>query len=453
MTANELDSFRARLREVVKIGDLLESIGHHVRRNANGTGIALCPFHDDSRPSLSIYIDKKDGIEKFLCFSCGVGGDCFDFAKLQSGDPDHLSTLRRLAEKHQIPWPETLQNGPVRSNVIDRTTRAYERELTQSVLEYLAGRGFPEAFVKERRIGHVPVGTQATQTRIADLASKYNVLKEAVGAGLVLETKSGKVDRDFFWSETRGYIIFPNLVDGKAIGLQGRTFPATSATKSKYLNLPGSTRQLYNLRDAAFPSVLLCEGIPDTMSAMLAKIPNTGACGIFGTQGWNDDWLTLFRRARRIYVALDRDAVPRAIDLARVFGTRGRVLILPESLGPKGDLNNWLVGPAERDPERFRPLLQDAMEASLTPYALLADRIPADIARWDLEHVVLLSSAQRHSGNDYTGLDLLRDLGHQAPIFRDSHLLRIGERVGLPFQTLQEAALDLAHENGTGATP
>jgi hypothetical protein len=45
-----------------------------------------------------------------------------------------------------------------------------------------------------------------------------------------------------------------------------------------------------------------------------------------------------FVEQSRVYVALDRDATDRAIALARTFGTRGRVLIPPEDLGPKGDL-------------------------------------------------------------------------------------------------------------------
>ena len=448
MTTADFDQFRARLREVVKIVDLLESTGHHIRRNNQGGGTARCPFHDDHRPSLSVYVDKE-GVERFRCWSCNPrGGDVFDFAQLQSGDPDHLSTLRRLAEKHQIPWPETLSsNGQKPSDVIHRAARFYQRGLTKPVLEYLAGRGFPEAFVKDRQIGYVPVGTEATTTRLADEAKKAGILDDALTEKLVIEYRNGRL-RDWFWSDARGYIIFPNLVDGKAIGLQGRAYPATSGTRSKYLNLPESTHQLYNPREAAFRSVILCEGIPDTMSAMLAKVPDTGACGIMGTQGWQDEWLRLFRRASRIYVALDRDAEIKAIDVARAFGTRGRVLLLPEILGPKGDLNDWFCGPAERDPGKFQLILQEAMRSSLTPYAMLADRIPDNVARWDLEHVALIPSAQRHAGGDYTGLDLLRELGHHDPVFRDSHLLRVAERVGLPFSTLQEAALELARENG-----
>ncbi len=348
----DFDQLRSRLREVVKITELLAGMGHRIRVNERGRGTTRCPFHDDHRPSFSITTDG--GVERFFCGGCGVHGDVFDFARLQSGDPDHLSTLRRLAEQYQIPWPDAMsENGHARVDIIGRAARFYQHGLTKPVLDYLAGRGFPEAFVRDRQIGYSPIGTEATRTRLADEAEKAKALDDALAAGLVLKFRNGRL-RDFFWSDLRGYIIFPNLADGKAIGLQGRAFPAGTTTRSKYLNLPGSTHQLYNPRDAAFRSVVLCEGIPDTMSAMLAKLPDTGACGMLGTQGWQDDWLRLFRRAGRVYVALDRDAELRAIDLARGFGTRGRVLRLPETLGPKGDLNDWFCGPAERDPERFR---------------------------------------------------------------------------------------------------
>ena len=47
------------------------------------------------------------------------------------------------------------------------------------------------------------------------------------------------------------------------------------------------------------------------------------ACGLHGNRRRQPTWLPLFRRASRVYVALDRDATGRAIALARTFGTRG----------------------------------------------------------------------------------------------------------------------------------
>ena len=101
---------------------------------------------------------------------------------------------------------------------------------------------------------------------------------------------------------------------------------------------------------------------------LMARLRDTGARRLYGTGGWQPAWLPLFRRASRVYVALDRDATDQAIVLTRTFGTRGRVLIPPEDLGPKGDLNDWLRLGAKGDPALFRSLLERALQTSATPW-------------------------------------------------------------------------------------
>ena len=169
---------------------------------------------------------------------------------------------------------------------------------------------------------------------------------------------------------------------------------------------------------------------------LVTGLRDTGACGLYGTGGWQPAWLPLFRRAGRVYVALDRDATDRAIALARTFGTRGRVLIPPEDLGPKGDLNDWLRVGAKGDPAEFRSILERALAASPTPWALQIQRLPPDLAPWDLDdHPVVR--------------DLLCELGHQGPLSRDAHLRLLAERCGVALTTLQEAARELAQSTET----
>ena len=118
--------------------------------------------------------------------------------------------------------------------------------------------------------------------------------------------------------------MFPNVVHGRVMDLQGRAYP-THARRSPYLNRPAPILHLYNAGDARQRSVILYEGIPDTLSMLVAGLRDTGACGLYGTDGWQRTWLPLFRRARRVYVALDRDATDRAIALrARVRDPRAR---------------------------------------------------------------------------------------------------------------------------------
>jgi hypothetical protein len=85
-----------------------------------------------------------------------------------------------------------------------------------------------------------------------------------------------------------------------------------------------------------------------------------------------------------VYVALDRDATDRAIALARTFGTRGRVLIPRDKTWPEGRPQR-LAGGAKGDPAAFRSLLERALAMSPTPWALQIQRLPLNLAPWDLE--------------------------------------------------------------------
>jgi hypothetical protein len=139
----------------------------------------------------------------------------------------------------------------------------------------------------------------------------------------------------------------------------------------------------------------------------------------------------MFRRAGRVYVALDRDATDGVIAFARTFGTRGRVLVPPEDLGPKGDLNDWLRVGAKGDPAAFRSVLDRALVASPTSWALQIQRLPADLSPWDLD--------------DNTGVrDLPCELGHQGLLSRDAHLRLVAERCGWRSSHFKKAVRELA---------
>ena len=132
------------------------------------------------------------------------------------------------------------------SDVLDRAAEFYAGRLTAPVLRYLDDRSFPEAFVRQRRIGYAPVSSTrdllVRQFRGAAKSNGTQLLQEAIEAGLVVQDNAGEV-RDFFASETSGYILFPNVVHGRVVDLQGRAYP-TSPRRSAYLNLPGPIRHL-----------------------------------------------------------------------------------------------------------------------------------------------------------------------------------------------------------------
>lgn len=58
--------------------DLVTYIDKHVRlvKAGHDRFVGLCPFHDDRRPSMSVWTDGR-----WKCFACGAGGDIIEFAR------------------------------------------------------------------------------------------------------------------------------------------------------------------------------------------------------------------------------------------------------------------------------------------------------------------------------------------------------------------------------------
>jgi len=84
----------------------------------------------------------------------------------------------------------------------------------------------------------------------------------------------------------------------------------------------------------------------------------------------------------------------------------------------------------------FKSILEQALAASPTPWALQIQRLTPDLAPWDLE--------------DHPGVrELLCELGHHGPLSRDAHLRLLSERSGVALVTLQEAARELAQSEET----
>lgn len=74
--------------EVLKHADIVKIISSYISVTQKGKSyVAICPFHDDTNPSLSISREKQI----FKCFVCGTGGSAITFVQKY----EHISFLRR----------------------------------------------------------------------------------------------------------------------------------------------------------------------------------------------------------------------------------------------------------------------------------------------------------------------------------------------------------------------
>lgn len=65
------DDVFSRIKEALPMADVAEHYGFEVARS----GDMLCPFHEDSHPSLHVY----PGTRGWWCFVCNEGGSVIDF--------------------------------------------------------------------------------------------------------------------------------------------------------------------------------------------------------------------------------------------------------------------------------------------------------------------------------------------------------------------------------------
>lgn len=404
------------VRQRLPLTDYLLSKGHALRQSGRSRMVALCPFHADKRrPNMVIYADEQ----RFHCFCCGAHGDIVDMVQHLEGHPDFTAALRALADKLQVSWPnERPSRGEDPSGVLTLAAKLYAEHLTPEALVYLGSRGFPEGFVRKWRIGYAP---PKSPQFLRNLLKQHDVTPEAaLASGVVVELNSrdGRHVRDFF-GNGGGYVIFPNPGRrGVVVDLQGRAFP-NGGDKPKYLNLPKGWRHLFNESILPQATVVLTEGIPDALSCLLVDQP---AVAVYGTGGFSDRFVNQFARCPRVYVAFDRDVHRRCIEVAMQFGLRGRVLVLPEVLGRKGDLNDMLV---QYGAQQFRADLAQLLQIAATGYAMAINSLPANLQPYDLFE---------------TAAPLLAALGALDPVSRDAHLQLLHVKYGIAMETLRDAA-------------
>ncbi len=87
---------KERVKQAVDIVDL---VGSHIQLRRQGRNyVGLCPWHDDTRPSLQVNPERQS----FKCWVCDIGGDVFSFVMKMEG-VEFREALQMLADRAGIP--------------------------------------------------------------------------------------------------------------------------------------------------------------------------------------------------------------------------------------------------------------------------------------------------------------------------------------------------------------
>ena len=341
--------------------DIVDIIGERIPLVARGKNFfGVCPFHDDSNPSMCVSREKQI----YTCFSCHATGNVFTFL-MNYEHMDVRDVLHYLGEKVGVDVSSVQVKK--KSNKFDKLYDAYnfsvkyfQNNLSSSVgkiaKSYLSSRGITEDIIKEFEIG-LSLETRNDLTKL--LTSKGYELGDLNRIGLSSD------DHDIY----NDRIMFPLYdVSGKVVGFSGRIYKDNG--QNKYLNTKETDifkkgEMLYHYHIAREECrlkkcVIVMEGFMDVIRASTIGIKNTVA--LMGTALTKEQIGLLKRLSNNIILCLDGDGpgVKAATSIGEELLNQGievKVVYLPNNDDP----DSFILKHGE---ERFKGLIENALNFS-----------------------------------------------------------------------------------------
>lgn len=331
-----------KISEIRRSVNIVDVISEYIPVEQKGRNyFAVCPFHDDHNPSMSISPEKQI----YTCFVCGAHGNVFNFIM----DYDNVSfneALKKIADKVGIPLEVSVNSRKKEKNIneemyniYDIANKYYRNNLLtndgKEALLYLNDRGFTDEIVKTFGVG------LSTRNSITKLLKVRNFSEEIlINSGISSPSENGV--HDTFINR----IMFPLCdLEGRVVGFSGRIYNTKDG--SKYVNSKESDifkkgMLLYNYHRAKEECrkkrfVIIVEGFMDVIALHMVGIYNVVAS--MGTAITKEQAKLLKKLSTNIILCFDGDSAGNKATLAcskelNDIGIYPKVIRLPENLDP-----------------------------------------------------------------------------------------------------------------------
>jgi DNA primase len=359
------------IEQVRRSNDIIDVIQGYLPLKKAGTNWrGICPFHNDTHPSLNVSQSKQ----MYKCFACGKGGNVFSFVQ----DYEKLTffeALKKLAQRAGIAIPASDQTKTVSTQreqllVIYKTAKDFFAENLfahgKNVLNYLQSRSFNPETARTLELGYALNSEKALLNHLLKEGHSVSLLKESGLFG----NYSGNLT-DLF----RNRLMFPihNNI-GEVIAFGGRILEKQENV-GKYVNSPGTElytkgKELYGLFKTKYDISkagysLVCEGFFDFLRLYENGFLNSVAS--LGTAITEDQIYLLNRYAGKVYMLYDGD------DAGIKSALRGALMCLSKGL------DSFIVElPDKHDPDSFllekgKDALQERIDAARDVVSFIAD--------------------------------------------------------------------------------
>ena len=300
-----------KLKSDISLLRLVESQDYQPVKQGKDYAIC-CPFHEEKTASLIISPQSN----LFNCFGCGAAGSVIDWViKTQGVSFRHAVEIlqsdifalaapdrpikRSIARKLEVVLPKDAEA----QQLLNQVTDYYHQTLHENpeALAYLESRGLNDPELIDRfKLGY------ANRTLSNHLPAK----KIKAGAQLRGKLQEIGLYRASGHEHFNGSLVVPVFDDGgDVVEMYGRkVLDNLRKGTPKHLYLPGAHAGVWNADGLVDQKeVILCEALMDAMTFWCAGYRNVTAS--YGTQGFTDDHLALFKRLQiqRVLIAYDRD--------------------------------------------------------------------------------------------------------------------------------------------------
>ena len=329
----------------------------------------LCPFHDDTNPSMRVYPDRQS----FRCWVCDTGGDVFTWVMKREA-LSFPETMRFLAERAHIEMPEQSKHQSekfAKNEELHAVLKWAELQFHECFLksseakdarDYIAGRGYSQETVDEFRLGYNPEDWDWLQRKAK---SQFSI--DALQQSQLIRKQD---DRPGYSDYFVDRVLFPIHDERRrTVAFGGRLIPGHKERGGKYFNSKESpvfhkSRVLYGLPNARdgirdTNTVLVVEGYADCVACHQFGVRNVVAT--LGTALTELHCTRLKAFAQKVVMVYDGDdagqnAAAKAVGMLIGQSVDLRVLTLPEGADPDDYLK-------QNGTEAFQNLVEKAPEA------------------------------------------------------------------------------------------
>lgn len=363
VSLGDWSEFKEQVRAKTNIVDLIGEGRAVTPRRGGNEYVALCPFHPDRNPSLTI----NPARQTFMCWVCKEGGDCFSYV-MKSENLEFRAALELLANRAGVEMPARLSKiTPEQRSFKEEVAAALEWACDQfhqslrngaageAARDYLLSRNFEEQCWNTFGLGFHPDNWEWLIRRRPDHLS----LEALKAAGLIGERDEGRGYYDNFVNR----VMFPiRDTNGKTVAFGGRVLPGQAGDSApKYWNSPETmvfkkSQILFGL-DHAKKSIqekhlaLIVEGYTDCIA--LHNFGFTHTVGTLGTALTSQHVELLRRFCEKAVLVYDADfagmtAMERSLPQFMAYDFDLKILTLPEGNDPADYLENFGTEAFER---------------------------------------------------------------------------------------------------------